>query len=632
MAEERAQRHLAAILAADVVGFSRLMEQDERDTFARLRAHRKELFEPEIEKHRGRIFKLMGDGLLAEFDSVVDAVECAVVLQRGMAERNNGVPTEQRIDLRIGVTLGDVIIEGEDRHGEGINIAARLQELAEPGSIAISRQAHDQVETKLDLAFDDLGEHLVKNIAKPVHVYRVRAEGGGKVRRHAALSRQPQFAALAGVLLVLLMVLGAGAWYWTRTSADPILSLPSGPSIAVLPFTNLSGDPHDAYFGAGLTEDIIAALSRFSNLLVFASESTKQAASQSSDPRDIGRKLGARYVLAGSVGRSGDRLRVTTKLLDAKDGSQLWSEAYDRDLTMADFFALQDEITERVVGLVGSPDAPLLKSKIKEEIRAKRPDSLEAYECVLLSFWLYDNFRPESHAEARDCLERAVKLDPTFAVAWAHLGQMYFEEYKYGYNKRPEPVERALAATQKALELNPQEQYAHYVLALIGYLTEKSFDSFYSAADRAIAINPNNAFVLADLGTWIAYSGEWERGKALVAKAMKLNPLHQRWLHMSFFLDSYRKGEYTEALALALKMNLPQNEGVQAGLAAAYGQVGETVKAKAILDQIIANDSGFASDPRRWFTRRRIPDELVEKIMDGLRKAGLNVPPISKKV
>jgi len=284
------------------------------------------------------------------------------------------------------------------------------------------------------------------------------------------------------------------------------------------------------------------------------------------------------------------------------------------------------------VGLVGSPDAPLLKSKIKEEIRAKRPDSVEAYECVLLSFWLYDDFRPEAHAEARDCLERAVKLDPNYALAWAHLGQMYFEEYKYGYNKRPEPVERALAATRKALELDPQEQYAHYVLALIGYLTEKSFDSFYAAADRAIAINPNNAFVLADLGTWIAYSGQWERGKALVAKAMKLNPLHQRWLRMSFFLDSYRKGEYTEALALALTMNLPNNEGVQAGLAAAYGQLGETAKAKATLDQIIANDSEFASNPRRWFIRRRIPDELVETIMDDLRKGGLNVPPASKKL
>jgi adenylate cyclase len=631
MAEERAQRHLAAILAADVVGYSRLMEQDEADTFARLRAHRKELFEPEIEKHRGRIFKLMGDGLCAEFGSVVDAVECAVAWQRGMAERNTGVPTEQRIELRIGVTLGDVIVEGEDCHGEGVNIAARLQELAEPGGIAISRQAHDQVETKLDLAFDDLGERLVKNIAKPVHVYRVRADGG-KMRRRALPKRQAKLAGMTAVLLVLLLVLGAGAWYWTRTSPDPILSLPSGPSIAVLPFTNLSDEPRDAYFSAGLTEDIIAALSRFSNLLVFASESTKQAASQSSDPRDIGRKLGARYVLAGSVRHESNRLRVTAKLLDAKDGSQLWSEAYDRDLTMADFFALQDEITERVVGLVGSPDAPLLKSKIKEEIRSKRPDSLEAYECILLSFWLYDDFQPEAHAEARGCLERAVKLDPTFALAWAHLGQMYFEEYKYGYNKRPEPVERALAATRKALELDPQEQYAHYVLALIGYLTERSFDSFYAAADRAIAINPNNAFVLADLGTWIAYSGEWERGKALVGKAMRLNPLHQRWLHMSFFLDSYRKGEYTEALALALKINLPSNEGVQAGLAAAYGQLGQIARAKETLDQIIANAPGFAGDPRRWFTRRRIPDALVESLMDGLRKAGLNVPRVSKKV
>jgi tetratricopeptide (TPR) repeat protein len=313
-------------------------------------------------------------------------------------------------------------------------------------------------------------------------------------------------------------------------------------------------------------------------------------------------------------------------LLDARDGAQLWSESYDRDLTASSVFAIQDEITERVVGLVGSPEAPLLKSKIQEELRAKRPENLEAYECVLLSIWVYDNFLPEVHAQARDCLERAVKLDPDYALAWAHLGQMYFEEYKYGYNRRPEPVERALAATQKALELDQQEQWAHYVLALIGYLREQSFDPFYSAAERSIALNPNNSFVLADLGTWTAYSGEWERGKALVSKAMKLNPFHQRWLHIAFFLDHYRKGEYREALAVALKMNLPQNEGVQASLAAVYGQLGETEKARDTVDHIIATQPGFAADPRRWFTRRRMPDEPVESLMDGLRKAGLDVP------
>ena len=620
------ERHLAAILAADVVGYAGLIEQDEAGTFERLRTHRKELFEPEIEKHRGRIFKLMGDGLLAEFASVVDAVECAVALQRGMVERNRAVPESRHIHVRIGVNLGDVIIEGEDRHGEGVNIAARLQQLAERGGICVSSKVYEEVEGKLDLRFDFLGERTVKNIVKPVRIYHVRIEGVGAAR-HEPSKRWRKLAAIAGVLLFLVGISGAIAWYWPRPQADPVLALPTGPSVAVLQFANMSGEPSDAYFSDGLTEDIITALSRFSNLFVFARESTRQFRGESADPQEVGRKLGARYVLAGSVRRSKDHLRVITKLLDAKNGGQLWSESYDRDLTAANVFAVQDGITERVVGLIGSPEAPLLKPKIKEGLRAKRPDSLEAYECVLLSIWIYDDFLAKAHARARDCLERAVRLDPDYSLAWAHLGQMYFEEYKYGYNSRPEPVERALAAAQKALELDQQDQHAHYVLALIAYVRERSFDSFYSAAEQAIALNPNNAFVLADLGTWVAYSGQWDRGKALVEKAMKLNPLHQRWLHMSFFLDHYRKGEYREALALALKMNLPNNEGIQVGLAAAYGQLGEAEKAKATLEQIRATQPGFADDPRRWFARRRIPDELVESLMGGLRKAGLAVPP-----
>ena len=620
------ERKLAAIFAVDVVGYTGLIERDEAGTFERLRAHRKELFEPEIEKHHGRVFKLMGDGLLAEFASVVDAVACAVVLQRGMIERNASVPDGQRIDTRIGINLGDVIVDGDDRQGEGVNIAARLQQLADPGGICISGKVYEEVEGKLDLGFDLLGEQPVKNIVKPVRVYRVRVDGVRATRRPPFKRPLGLIAAAAGLLVLALG--GATAWYWPRAQSDSVLALPSGPSIAVLPFVNLGGDPDDAYFGVGLTEDIITALSRFSDLLVFARESTSQFAGESIDPREVGRTLGARYVLAGSVRRSSGHLRVTAKLLDTKDGAQLWSESYDRDLTAADVFAVQDEITERVVGLVGSPEAPLFKPKIREELRAKRPDSLEAYECVLLSIWIYDDFLPEAHARARDCLERAVELDPDYALAWAHLGQMYFEEYKYGYNLRPEPIERALVATQKALELDSQEQWAHYVLALIGYLRERSFDSFYSAAERAIELNPNNAFVLADLGTWMAYSGEWDRGKALVEKAMRLNPFHQRWLYISFVLDHYRKQEFREALAVALKMNLPNNEGVQASLAAVYGQLGEKETARATLDHILATQPGFADDPGRWFTRRRVPDHVVESLMDGLRKGGLDVPPL----
>ncbi len=616
------ERRLAAILAADVFGYSRLMEADEEATLATLNAYR-EIIDGLIAEHRGRVFGSAGDSMIAEFASPVEAVRAAIDIQREIEKRNAELPEDRRMRFRVGVNLGDVMAEGDDLFGDGVNVAARLEALAAPGGICVSGKVHDEVIGKVDMAFADAGEHVVKNIDRPVRVWSWPTEG---VRAaHRVRPWRGKAAAVAVALVGLAAIGGAITWYQARE--DTVLALPSGPSIAVLPFTNLSGDPNDAYFSVGLTEDIITALSRFSGLLVFARESTSQFTGGSVDPREVGRKLGARYVLAGSVRRSQDQLRVTTRLLDAEDGTQLWSESYDRNLTMADVFAVQDEITGRVVGIIGSPDAPWFKSEIQKELRTKRPDSLEAYECVLLSNWIYDDFLPEAHAQARDCLERAVELEPEYSLAWSHLGQMYFEEYKYGYNRRPEPVERAIAAVQKALELDRQDQYANYMLALMLYVQERSFGPFYAAAERAIALNPNAAFVLADLGTWIAYSGEWERGKALVEKSMKLNPFHKSWLPFSFFLDHYRKSEYREALVVVLKINLPNNEGVQTGLAAVYGQLGETEKSKAIVDHLLAIRPGFADDPRGWFVRRRMPDELVESLMDGLRKAGLNVPP-----
>jgi len=620
------ERRLAAILAADVTGYSRLMERDEAGTFERLRAHRNELFEPEIDKHHGRIFKLMGDGLLGEFGSVVDAVECAVTLQRGMAERNNGVSDDQRIDVRIGINLGDVIVEGEDRHGEGVNLAARLQQLAEPGGICVSRTVFNHVKNKLALGFEAMGEHQVKNMAEPVSVYRVRLDAAPA---RAAAKRRSKLGVAAGGLLALAVIAGAIGWYWIGEPADPALALPSGPSIAVLPFTNMSGDPGDEYFSNGLTEDIITALSRFSDLFVIARNSTFQFKGESVDVRDVGRQLGARYVLEGSVRRSQDHLRVTVQLLDAADGKHLWSETYDRALTAADVFAVQDEITGRVAGSLGSSEAPLWKSQM-QELRAKRTDSLEAYECTLLVPLFYESFSRAAHGEARDCLERAVKLAPDYSRAWSALAWMYIEEYKYSYNLRPEPLGRALAAAQRAIELDKRNQDGYYALAIINYLRQEDLDSFHALAEQAIELNPNNATVIADLGLWTAYSGDWERGMPLIRKATILNPLHPRWVYFAFVLDHYRNGLYREALTEALKINLPENPGVQTGLLAVYGQLGETEKAKDKLEEIRAKHPGVIDDPRAWFVKRRMPAELVESLMDGLRKAGLDVPPPGK--
>ncbi len=427
--------------------------------------------------------------------------------------------------------------------------------------------------------------------------------------------------AIAAAVVVALVAVGVVTErYWTRE--EPALSMPTGPKIAVIPFDDLGGG-EDEYFSDGLTENITTELSRFSNLLVIASHSARQFKGRPVDCGEIGDELGADYVLSGAVRRSADHLRVTTRLLDAKDCTHLWSEEYDRTLTAANVFAVQDEIAALVVGSVGSAEAPLWNSKVQRELRDRRTDSLEAYECVLLSYWVFFNFSSEVHKRARDCLERAVEIDPGYALAWSRLSGMYIQEHKYGWNAGPQPLERALAAAQKAIELDPQNQDAFHKLAMIRYMTEADFASFYSAADQAIAINPNDAGIVADLGTWMAYSGRWEQGKALVQRAMVLNPRHPRWYHFAFFLDHYRKGEYREALTIVLKMNLPENYMVQAALASTYAQLGEMERAKAALDHVLEIRPTYAEDPRAPFVVRRMPDDLIESLMDGLRKAGL---------
>jgi adenylate cyclase len=352
------ERRLSAILAADVVGYSALMEQDEAGTFDRLRAHRKELFEPEIEKHHGRVFKLTGDGLFAEFTSVVDAVECAVSLQRGLAERNASVVEDQRMDVRIGINIGEVIVEGDDRLGEGVNIAARLEQLAEPGGICVSAKVSKEVEKKLAFAFEPMGEHKVKNITEPVQVYKVKLEGP-KVRPRSRRSKKTPLGVLAAstIAILLILVMGFGAWlYRDRWMPTPqaveatATGMPKGPGVAVLPFVNLSGDPNQEYFSDGLTEDILTELSRARDLRVLARNTTFQYKGKPEDVSKLGRELGVRYVLEGSVRRAGDDLRITAQLIDAETGAHIWADKFDRK--MADVFLVQDEIVGQIVAKI----------------------------------------------------------------------------------------------------------------------------------------------------------------------------------------------------------------------------------------------------------------------------------------
>ena len=624
------ERHLAAILAADVVGYSRLMGNDESGTLTALRRYRETLIDPKAAQHRGRTIKLMGDGALMEFGSVVDAVLFALEVQLAMRDRNQDIPENQALLFRIGINIGDVIVDGDDIYGDGVNVAARLEGLAEPGGICISRNVRDQIRDKLEVNLEDLGEVEVKNIARPVRAFRVVLDEQAQKLVSSIEVVQPKRTrrrwplAAAGLIALALIAFAVGWSSLPIATQDPILALPTGPAIAVLPFDNQGGTEGE-YFSNGLTEDIITELSRFSNLFVIARYSTSQFTDANVDCQAIRRELGADYILQGTVRRSQDDLRVTTVLVDAKDCARLWSEQYDRQLTAANLFAVLDEITERVVGSIGSSDAPLWNSKVQRELRASRTDSIAAYECVLMTYWFYETFAPERHKQARDCLEQAVELDPDYSLAWSRLAFMYVEEQKYGYNVRPRSLERALEAAEKAIALDPQNQDAFYALAIIRYMTETDFASFHTLSEQAIAMNPNNAWILSDLGTWTAYSGEWERGKALVEKSMLLNPRHQRWLFISYVLDHYLKGEYAEALAYLHKMNLPQNYWVQAIMAATYAELGEMGRAEQTLKHVLTIRPSFVDNPREPFATRRMPRELIEGLMGGLRKAGLDV-------
>ncbi|MDP6953780.1 MAG: adenylate/guanylate cyclase domain-containing protein, partial [Alphaproteobacteria bacterium] len=563
MAEDQGTRRLAAILAADVVGYTRLMREDEQGTIAALEACRA-IFAEAIAAHGGRVVDMAGDSVLAVFETAGGAVEGALTIQDRLEARE--APEQSRMRYRIGVNSGDIVEKADGTvYGDGVNVAARLEGLAEPGSVCVSGSVYDSVEGHVDVAFAYLGEQTVKNVEKPVRAYRVLEPGAeapkAPRRRYAMIAAAAVVVIAAGLGIRWLTYVPPQSDMVTVTGEftnDPVLAAPTGPAIAVLPFEDLSEEAGQGFFADGLTGDIITGLSRFGNLRVIARNSTFQYKGQAVDVREVGAALGVRYVLEGSVRRAGDSLRVSAQLLDARDGTDLWAESYARDLTTADIFAIQDSIMERIVGTLGS-SIGVISRDLLEQTAARHTDNLTAYECVLRAYGYTDLFTAEEHFAVRACLEEAVALDPSYAEAWAWLAVIYQDEFKFAFNPRPDaegPLARAIAASQNAIKADATNQAGYESLAG-GHYFSGDLEQFRTAAERALSLNPNNSNALAWMGFLTAYSGAWNRGIALLDKAVNLNPNHPSWYHVAYALHHFHTGNYEAALLAAKRYNLP---------------------------------------------------------------------------
>jgi adenylate cyclase len=581
LATEHIERRLTAILAADVAGYSRLVEANEEGSLLQWKAHWNTIIEPKIKEHRGRIVRVVGDSILAEFASVVDAVRCAVEVQRGIAERNVDVPPDNRIEFRVGINFGELIIEEGDFWGDGVNIAARLEALADPGGICISGRVHEDTQGKIEVTFEDMGAHQLKNIARQVRVYRIRFDGA--------------------------------------TTSKPALVLPSLPSIAVLPFQNMSSDSSEDYFADGIVEEITTALSHFRWLFVIARNSSFTYKGRMVDVKQIGRELGVRYAVEGSVRKAENRVRVTAQLVDAVTGHHVWAERYDRELT--GIFALQDEITERVVAAV----EPQLYAA--EGIRAKRkqPESLDAWECVVRALSCINSRSRHDYTMAWEFLERAIELDPGYAQAHALIAYVMGLQILYGWRSREQALAPALDAAQKAVALDDDDAWGHFALGFLYGMIRKAEEAAVEH-EKALGLNPNFALAYTYLGVALAYLGRSEEALLKIDLSERLSPrgIFRGVNSVCRALAYFSARQHHDALSWARKSIL-ESPGIVTGyrmLVVSSALVGEIDEAKSAL-QIVRRLQPDLS--LRWitesvlFTRERAQQDIIE----GFRLAGL---------
>ena len=624
MVEERTQRHLAAILAADVAGYTQLMEQDETDTFARLKAHRKELFEPEIEKHGGRVFKLTGDGLLAEFGSVVDAVECAVAVQRGMAERNKDVADDRRIDVRIGINLGDVIVEGEDRHGDGVNITARLQELAEPGGIAVSRTVVDHVKHKLALRFESLGEQRVKNITDPIAVYRLAADRTARRLRVPArlmrLGGRRVSLAVAAAILLLIAGTGATSWYLYSRDRQPIHRL----SIVVLPFNNLSNDPEQEYFADAITNNLTTDLSRIEDSFVIAPNTARTYKGRNLEAKQIGHELNVRYILDGSLRRTENQVRINAQLTDTETGAAVWSDRFDGDWTKS--MQLEDEITGRLARRL---DLELTKEESRRA-QSERPNDPDAVDLAMRAWSVLNQpYSRERLEQSRSLFEQALHIDPGLSTALVGLSRTLATEVNYRWSAAPaEALARADDLVSRVLSASPNNAMAHFVKGEILRAGGKDFESAIGEYEAAIAINPSLAPAYAQLGHAKIRAGRAEEAFVPLQTAIHLSP-RDPLLNIWYFIICHaytHLGRDDAAIEWCRRSVAIGPFWISyVDLASAYAWTGRKDEAQAAVAELLKLMPNYTVD--RWahegWSSNPVFLAQYQRIIEGLRKAGL---------
>jgi TolB-like protein/class 3 adenylate cyclase len=581
---ERVERRLAAVLAADIAGYSRLMGADEEGTHAAWTALRRDVSDPNIAEHRGRIVKTTGDGLLVEFASIVDAVRCAVELQRAIAVRNDGTTEERRIQFRIGINLGDVIIDHDDLYGDGVNVAARLEALAEPGGICVSRVVRDQVRDKVEFGFEDLGEQQVKNIARPVHVYRIPLA-------ETARAKAP-------------------------------LPLPDKPSLAVLPFQNMTGGAEQDYFVDGIVEEITTAISRLPWLFVIARNSSFTYKGRAIDVKQVARELGARYVLEGSVRKAGNRVRITGQLIDPTTGAHIWADRFDGALD--DIFELQDQVASSVVGVI---EPRLRRSEIERAVR-KPTESLDAFDLYLQALAQFDKFSAEGSSEAVRLLKRAVAIDPSYASATAMIGWCRMSQLSLDWVPISEAeIKEAVQLARRAIEIGQEDPDALWMAGwAIAYFAGEAVAGM-SLIDRALALNPNSAHAWL-ASEWVhCYLGQSDLATVAIQRAMRLSPRDPlAYLSKGGLAFAHLgPGRYQEALGWAEEALL-ERPGLLFTMrvkVVACGRLGRLEEGRDCLGSLLEQQPDLTIARIIPYARRFISPELTTVYVEGFRKVGM---------